>query len=471
MTTATTASNDRLPLPRLIAFSAGAIPGAMVLGMMGVYLPRFYAAHLGISLLTLGGAIAVIRLSDIGVDLGLGWLMDKTRTPMGRFRPWYLVGLPIAVVAIYKTFNPPDGAGVPYLLLWYFVLYVAYSVLALSHFAWAGSLSRDYDERSRIFGWLIGIAVLGGVFTNILPLITGRRISPALSSSIPTIGAIIIVAAVVLMPLVVLLTPERIAPVAKKERLTLKDYFAVITTPSMLRLVLADLFLVLGPGTTGPIYVFFFHDAKKFSLIEVPLLLIFYTGAGLIGAPLWGRVAQKIGKHRTVQIACVAYAITQTILMAMPAGQFALTAVGMFSVGFCASAFLLLVRAMVADVADQLRLETGQERSGVLYAMTTMTQKFGSSITVSIVYPILAAVGYDPKETAHNTAHAIWGLEMCYLFAPIILVLVGGSFFFGYKLTAEKQRQIRDDLEALAAKGAEAAEESVMGPSETAPAA
>jgi GPH family glycoside/pentoside/hexuronide:cation symporter len=471
MTTATTASSDRLPLPRLIAFSAGAIPGAMVLGMMGVYLPRFYAAHLGISLLTLGGAIAVIRLSDIGVDLGLGWLMDKTRTPMGRFRPWYLVGLPIAVIAIYKTFNPPDGAGVPYLLLWYFVLYVAYSVLALSHFAWAGSLSRDYDERSRIFGWLIGIAVLGGVFTNILPLITGRRISPALSSSIPTIGAIIIVAAVVLMPLVVLLTPERIAPVAKKERLTLKDYFAVITTPSMLRLVLADLFLVLGPGTTGPIYVFFFHDAKKFSLIEVPLLLIFYTGAGLIGAPLWGSVAQKIGKHRTVQIACVAYAITQTILMAMPAGQFALTAVGMFSVGFCASAFLLLVRAMVADVADQLRLETGQERSGVLYAMTTMTQKFGSSITVSIVYPILAAVGYDPKETAHNTAHAIWGLEMCYLFAPIILVLVGGSFFFGYKLTAEKQRQIRDDLEALAAKGAEAAEESVMGPSETAPAA
>ncbi|WP_297696926.1 MFS transporter [Phenylobacterium sp.] len=472
MTTATSQRSDRLPLSRLLAFSAGSIPGAMTLGMMGVYLPRFYAAHLGISLLTLGGAIAVIRLSDIGVDLGLGWLMDKTKTAIGRFKPWYLAGLPVAVIAIYMVFNPPAGAGVQYLLLWYFVLYVAYSMLALSHFAWAGSLSRDYDERSRIFGWLIGIAVLGGVFTNILPLITHGRISPADSASVPIISWIIIGFAVVLMPIAVLFAPERIAPVAKKERLTLRDYFAVITTPAMLRLVLADLFLVLGPGTTGPIYVFFFHDAKGFSLrTEVPILLIPYTAAGLIGAPIWGRIAQKLGKHRTVQVACICYAITQTILMAIPAKLFWPTFVGMFCVGFTASAFLLLVRAMVADVADQLRLETGQERSGVLYAFTTMTQKFGSSITVSIVYPILAAVGYDPKESAHNTAHAIWGLEMCYLFAPIILVLVGGSMFFGYTLTAERQRKIRDDLETLAAKGADAAEESLVGPSEAAPAA
>jgi Na+/melibiose symporter-like transporter len=143
----------------------------------------------------------------------------------------------------------------------------------------------------------------------------------------------------------------------------------------------------------------------------------------------------------------------------------------MFAVGFCASCFLVLIRAMVADVADQLRLETGQERSGVLYALVTMTQKFGTSITVSIVYPILAAVGYDPKETAVNTPHAIWGLEMCYLFAPIILVLVGGAMFFGYNLTAEKQNAIRADLETLAAEGADAAQESLVGPGETAPAA
>jgi Na+/melibiose symporter-like transporter len=456
-----------LSFPRLFAFSAGSIPAYLLLGIMGVYLPRFYAGHLGMSLLTLGAAIAVIRLADLGIDLFLGMAMDKTMTAFGRYRPWYLLGLPVLALAVFKVFNPPEGAGINYLLLWYTLLYIAYSLLVLSHSAWAGTISGHYDERSRIFGWMMGLGFAGSVAINLLPLVTHGAINPAKSASIPTIGWIIIASAVVAVPLALLLTPEREAPLARKERPTFKDYAAVVTTPSMLRLLLADLFLTLGPGTTAPIYIFFFHEAKKFSLVEVPLLLIPYTAAGVIGAPFWGRVAQKLGKHRTVQIACICYAITQTILMALPAGQFAITAVAMASVGFCASAFILLVRAMVADVADQLRLETGRERSGVLFALVTMTQKFGTSITISIVFPILGYVGFNAKDGAVNTPHAIWGLEMCYLFAPIILVLVGGCFFFGYSLTAERQSEIRAQLEAMAKVDVASAEESLVGPGET----
>jgi GPH family glycoside/pentoside/hexuronide:cation symporter len=450
----------RLPFPRLFAFSAGSIPAYLLLGIMGVYLPKFYASHLGISLLTLGATIAAIRLSDLGIDIVLGIVMDKTKTRFGRYRPWYLLGLPVTALAVFKVFNPPADAGIPYLLVWYTLLYVAYSLLVLGHSAWAGTISGQYDERSRIFGWTMGLGFAGSVAINLLPWVTNGAINPAKAASIPTIGWIIIGAAIITIPLALLMAPEGKAPIAKKERLTVKDYAAVVTTPSMLRLLLADLFLTLGPATTAPIYIFFFHEAKLFSLVQVPILLIPYTAAGVIGAPFWGRVAQRVGKHRAVQIACVAYAITQTILMAIPAGMFGATAVGMASVGFCASAFILLVRAMVADVADQLRLETGQERSGVLFALVTMTQKFGTSITISIVYPILAYVGFNPKDGAVNTPHAIWGLEMCYLFAPILLALIGGCMFFGYTLTAEKQGEIRAKLDALAA--AEAGGEATM---------
>jgi glycoside/pentoside/hexuronide:cation symporter, GPH family len=451
----------RLPFPRLLAFSAGSIPGYLLLGIMGVYLPRFYAGHLGISLLKLGATIAIIRLADLVIDLFLGVLMDKTKTPMGRYRPWYLLGLPVVILAVFKVFNPPDAAGIPYMLVWYSLLYVAYSLLVLGHSAWAGTITGDYNERSRIFGWMMGLALAGSVMINLLPLVTHGAINPAKSGSMGTIGWIIIGASVITVPLALLFAKEPIAPVANKEQMTFKDYAAVIATPSMLRLVLADLFLTLGPGTTAPIYVFFFHEAKHFSLLQVPELLIPYTAAGVIGAPFWGQVAQRVGKHRAVQIACAAYAVTQTILMIMPAGRFWLTALGMFSVGFCASAFILLVRAMVADVADQLRLETGRERSGVLFALVTMTQKFGTSITVSIVYPILAYVGFNAKDGAVNTPHAIWGLEMCYLFAPIILVVVGGAMFFGYSLTKERHGEIRTKLDDLAKQDLGAAERSL----------
>lgn len=466
MTVTSARPAGRLPLPRLLAFSAGSVPAYLMVSIMGVYLPKFYAGHLGVSLLALGATIAVIRLADLGVDIFLGILMDKTKTPIGRYKPWFLLGLPIVCVAVYKAFNPPEGAGMDYLVVWYALLYIAYSLMVLGHSAWAGTITGHYDERSRIFGWMMALGFAGSVSVNLLPLLTNDAINPAKASSMPTMGWIIIGSALICMPLAMLIAPERRPPVARKERLTFKDYAAVISTPSMLRLVLADLFLTLGPGTTAPMYIFFFHEAKKFSLHDVPLLLIFYVGAGIFGAPIWGRLATRIGKHRTVQIACVAYAICQTILMALPAGQFAITAVGMAAVGFCGSAFILLVRAMVADVADQLRLETGQERSGVLFALVTLTQKFGTSITISIVFPILGAVGFDPRDGAVNTAHAIWGLEMCYLFAPIILVLVGGAFFFGYSLTAERQGEIRAKLEALADRDVLAAEESMVGPGE-----
>lgn len=437
---------------------------------MGVYLPRFYAGHLGIGLLELGATIAGIRLVDIVIDLVLGIVMDKTKTPIGRYRPWYLMGLPVVAFAVFKVFNPPEDAGIPYLIVWYTLLYVAYSLLVLGHSAWAGTLTPNYNERSRIFGWMMGMALAGSVVVNALPFLTQGAINPAKSESIPTLGWMVIAAAAIFVPLAVLLTPEHQPPVARKEKLTVKDYTSILLRPSMLRLVLADLFLTLGPGTTGPMYIFFFHEAKKFTLTQVPTLLIFYVLAGVLGAPLWGRIAQKLGKHRTIQVACVGYAITQTILMALPAGAFWLTAVGMFGVGFCASAFLLLVRAMVADVADELRLDTGRERSGVLFALVTMTQKFGQSITISIVFPILAFVGFNAKDGAVNTEHAIWGLQMCYLFAPIVLVVVGGLCLIGYKLTAERHSEIRAQLEALAAKDIAAAEESMVGPVEGAPA-
>jgi len=466
VTSASGAPAGRLSLPRLLAFAGGSIPAYLLLGIMGVYLPKFYASHLGISLLTLGATIAAIRLADLGVDLFLGILMDKTKTPIGRYKPWFLLGLPVLCVAVYKAFNPPEDAGISYLVLWYTLLYVAYSLLVLGHSAWAGTITGEYNERSRIFGWMMGLGLAGSVSVNLLPKLTNGAINPAMASSMPTLGWIVIVSAIIFVPLALAFAPEKAPPVAHKERLGFKDYAAVVTTPSMFRLILADLFLTLGPGTTAPMYIFFFHEAKKFSLAEVPLLLIFYVGAGVVGAPLWGRLATRIGKHKAVQIACVAYAITQTTLMALPAGEFALTAAGMAAVGFCGSAFILLVRAMVADVADQLRLETGQERSGVLFALVTLTQKFGTSITISIVYPILGAVGFNPKDGAINTPHAIWGLEMCYLFAPIVLVLVGGAMFFGYTLTKERQGEIRAQLEALAKKDVMAAEESLVGPGE-----
>jgi len=456
----------RMPLPRLLAFSLGSIPAYMLISMTGVYLPPFYAGKMGVTLTVIGATIGLLRLADLGLDIALGWLMDKTRTPLGRYRPWYLAGLPVLWLSVYKVFNPPANPDTTYLFVWYILLYVAYSMLVLGHSAWAATISGKYHERSRMFGWMLGVGVAGSSFLGLLPKLTNGKIAPADPGSIPTIGWIIMAVSTVAVVIAFFSTPERSTPVAAKERNTLKDYFAVITNPSMFRLVAADLFLILGPGASAPIYLFFFHEAKGFTPANVGLLLIPYGAAGILAAPIWAKIAQRLGKHRTVQVAGVCYAIFQTILMLVPAGMFWPTFLSMFSVGFCAAAFIVLIRAMVADVADELRLTTGQERSGVLYALVTLTQKLGSSLAVAIIYPILDLFHYVAKPGYHNTPEAIRGLEICYVFAPIILVVVGSVCLVGYKLDAKRQNEIRTALEELDAKDYAASLEALGGPGE-----
>jgi Na+/melibiose symporter-like transporter len=190
--------------------------------------------------------------------------MDKTRTPIGRYRPWYLAGLPVLWLAVYKVFNPPEGVDTTYLFGWYLLLYVAYFLLVLGHSAWAASISRDYHDRSRMFGWMLGIGVFGSSLLQALPLLTSAGSSPPIprasrrsaGSSWPSRPCWSWSPA--------LSAPEPRAAATKKDGASLKDYFAVFTNRSMQRLLLADLFLVLGPGASAPIYVFFFHGVKLF---------------------------------------------------------------------------------------------------------------------------------------------------------------------------------------------------------------
>ena len=463
---------DNLSLPLVLSFVSATIPAAVLLGMLGVFLPRYFAT-LGLSLFAVGGTISLVRLVDtFAVDLPLGWLMDKTATPIGRYKPWYIAGVPILALGIYMLFNAPKPMPASYLFGWYLILWVGLSMSIISHSAWAANLATSYNQRSRLFGWMIPVGVLGGVGLYLLPLVTHGKVGPGNPASVPLIGWGIIALSVATTALIAVAVREPAPPNVKRGKVVWSDYWALVSKPTALRLVFGDLFLVLGPGLTAPIYIFFFNQAKGFSVGAATLLLIFYTAAGLVWAPMWSLVARRVGKHRTLQIACVCYAICQTSLMAIPKGLFLPTALGMFMVGGCASAFLFLVRAMLADFGDELRLEQGVARVSLLYSFVGMTQKVGTSLNTSISFAVLQLVGFKAAEGAHNTPHAIFGLEMVYLFAPIIFVVIGGVCFVGYKLDASRHAEIRAALDRRdAAIEQESLADSLTGEPALAPAA
>ena len=454
------AESGRLSTPRLFGFAGLGIPAGMLALVLGIYLPRFYAAHLNMSLIAVGGAISLVRLIDIAFDPFLGIGMDRTRTFIGRYRPWLLAGAPLVMVSIWQLLMPPPNVGPAHLITWMLVLSAGSSMFALGQAAWAAGLASGYNDRSRVYGWMQSIPVAAAVLVLLLPVLTHGALDPTTGPGMMRTGWMLILVYPVFYAIGLTVTPDRATSAAAGAGFNLQDFLMAVRRPDMVRLILADLFLTLGPGMTGPIYLFFFHDAKGFPFAQAGTLLIFYIGAALLGAPFWARVAQRFGKHRTVQIAGVSYAVTQTILMALPAAAYLPTAIGMFAVGFCASAFALAIRAMVADLADQVRLEQNRDLTSMLYAMVTTTTKIGTTITTAISFTVLAMVVYQASEHAQNNEQAIFGLKMVYLFAPIILVFFGGAMFFGYKLDATRHEEIRN---ALNARDFGSAEESLLG--------
>lgn len=441
-------SEERLSLPTVLTFVSPTIPSAMLLGMLGVFLPRYFT-HFGMKLMAVGGALALVRTIDtLAVDLPIGWAMDKFRTPIGRYRPWFVAGAPIVMLGTYMLFNPPRHMTTAYLAGWYLLLWVGVSMMMIANSAWGASLARGYNDRSRLFAWVIPVGIVGTAWLNLSVVVTHGKFGPGNFQDVPIIGWIAIGLTALTTLIVAVFVREPVAPPQPRARGTLRDYWRLIANPTALRLVLGDLFFTLGPGLTAPIYLFFFNQAKGFTIGGATVLLLFYTCAGLVWAPMWARVSRRLGKHRTLQVACVCYAIFQTSLMAIQGPQFPLTALFMFLVGGSASAFLFLIRAMLGDYADELRLKQGANRVSLLYSFVGVTQKLGSSFNTAISFGILAWVGFNPDEHAHNTGRALLGLEMTYLFAPIVFVVIGGLFFFGYRLDARRHAEIRAELDA-----------------------
>jgi Na+/melibiose symporter-like transporter len=227
----------------------------------------------------------------------------------------------------------------------------------------------------------------------------------------------------------------------------LSDYAGLLARPNVLRLLVADFCIIMGPAWMSALYLFFFTDSRGFSLTQANLLLVFYIAAGLIGAPATAWLANRISKHRALAVTAVGYSLMLIVIFVSPKGSVAIAAPAMVLAGALAAGSVVMIRSLTADIGDEIRLEKDQQQIGLLYALTNGTTKAAGALAVTLTFWALGVVGYNPAEHAVNGAVQIHGLELAYMIGPIVFVLLGGASFIGYKLSAERHADIRRQLD------------------------
>jgi Na+/melibiose symporter-like transporter len=147
------------------------MPNAALTLAISVFMTPYLTGYVGLTLGAVAFTFGAVRLLDLGVDFLLGLAMDRTRTRIGRYRPWMILGAPVVMAAVYLLFMARPGATTGYLIAALLLMYLGTSILALSHTAWASTLATNYDDRSRLFGALTAVGVIASVAVLLVPVI------------------------------------------------------------------------------------------------------------------------------------------------------------------------------------------------------------------------------------------------------------------------------------------------------------
>lgn len=440
-----------LSMRTLVVFSLLSIPLAGAQMPLYAYLPQFYAqqlsAGLGSGLALVGTLFMVSRIWNAALDPLVGIWSDRTQTRWGRRRPWIAIGSVVFFIASYVLLVQSAGTLEPVALgIWLFAFYLGWTMATIPLAAWSGELSHDYHERSRVQTYVQTFTALGVLLVLLIPAgldWVGRH---DLREKIAAMGWFMIVTIVPALCIALWQIREGAAPRPPRQAVGALQALRILVTDKLLLRVMASDFTVnLGQGMRGSLFLFFVSGCAGLPQWASSLWLLQFV-FGVFAAPIWLRLSYRLGKHRTA----VAGELTQVAInlgvLFIGVGDWPLLLALTVAQGLAQGSGNLMLRAMVADVADLQKLQTGEERAGLLFSIFNMTGSLAMAFAVAVAFALAGWFGFVPG--AATDAAALRGLQWVFALGPAVAHFVSALLVWNFPLDQEKHAQIRRELAA-----------------------
>ncbi|WP_417415605.1 MFS transporter [Hoeflea sp.] len=432
-----------LALARIIAYALPAIPLAALTLPLYVLVPTFYTETLGLSLASVGFALLIVRVFDAVNDPLIGWAADRFRPGFGRRRTLFAISLPLTALSAFMLFWPPVDASVLWLAAWGLLLSLGYTAALIPFSAWGAELATDYHGRSRITAWREGFTLVGTLIAIALPFSIGFDRAGGVHG-LAALGLAILVGLPLFGAVTVALTPEPVEH--SRVRVDLKAGLShLVRNRPFVRLILA--FFLNGLANGIPATLFLYFVSARLGLPDARgSLLFFYFLCAIAGVPLAAWVARRVGKHRAwcygMLAACAAFAPAPLL----PEGSLIAFATICAVTGLLLGFDLSLPPAIQADVIDVDTAASGEQRSGTYFAAWSLATKLSLAGGVGVVFPILAAFGFDPASSA-STGNGLTALAVAYAWVPIAAKLASITIMWNFPLDETAQKELRNRIE------------------------
>lgn len=433
---------------KLVRFSAIAFTTYSATLPLAVNLPAIFARDFGLSLASIGAVFLAGSLWGALLDPLIGSLSDRTRSRFGRRKPWIAGGSVLFMAAALFLFFPVVAVTPAYLGIVLFVFYLGWTAMQIPFLAWSGEISGQYHQRTRIATYQAVVASTSLFLSLVLPTIADQLRPGDGRLQMALMGGLVL-ASTIPAVLLTLTTfheePSRDVP----ERFSLRHSLtAVFANPLLLRVLASDFAVTVGQTVRSSLIVFFvtFYMGRPDWAAG---LFLFQFVFGILAGPIWLRIGLKLGKNRAAVLGeSVQVAINLALLLVTPE-SFGLLLALTLAQGLAQGSGNLMLRSIVADIADKHRLETGEERTGLYFSVFSLATKSAGAVAIGIALPLVGWLGFDPK--AANSPEALHGLLYVFALGPAIAHAVSAALLARFPLDEAAHSEIRRRLDAAPA--------------------
>ena len=365
-TAATTTGDEResFGAARAIAYGGGNAGSGFLFAFMNTAVPLYLASYSFPNAWI--GLFSQERPPTAGIgQILIGALSDRTRARLGRRRPYMLVGIPLAVLALLGLVPHPPIWVVVGLLL---VLTTSFAVGYGPYLALLPDLVPE-DRRARVGG----VLNLANMFGQLAILIAAMQLW---ASNERLVFFMVAAALVVGFAITVLFVPERplVGPAAPPVRIDLGEYFrGVFAHREVMKFLFATLFFWFGTAGVVPFITrFAVTELDTTEGVAFQLFIVAVAGTALGTLPA-GWVGDRIGKKPVMLVGLAVFGATALIGSQLRTVESAMVAMAV--IGLANAACTVPLLPLLADLIPRDR---AGEFSGIGTGVWEFAQPFGA---------------------------------------------------------------------------------------------
>jgi GPH family glycoside/pentoside/hexuronide:cation symporter len=412
--------------------------------------------------------LLLTRFFDMGFDLFMGVLGDRTWTRWGKFRPYLLwFAIPFGIIS-FLTFTTPGFSPNGKLIYAYITLslmMMVYSAINIPYSALLGVISPDSQERTSASSYRFAFAFGAGLVVQFSTLylvdyfgrvrqgMSGAVLAAAEARGYQLTMGIYAVAATALFFLTFALTKERIQPAPQKTSVG-RDLSDLATNVPWLILFFTGTLTVCSVAIRSMAILYYFQYYVGNEKLSVAFMV-----AGTLLALLGSLAIQHVTKFAGRKATYVGLAMLGAIFLAVSywvkPEQIALMFVFQLLYSAVTGPTSAVLWAMFADSADYSEWRTGRRATGLIFSAAGMSNKLGWAIGGPVAVWLLASFGY--QASVAQTSHALHGILLLFSVIPADGFLLTGLGMIFYPLNEARMKKMQGELQARQAKGEEMA--------------